>query len=86
MNEGLEPKPGSIESIGEGKVLSPYYRERIEAARRGVEERKQALLARLEETDDPEEKRAIAEELANLPTVIVSMTSVPVTELKGGDA
>jgi hypothetical protein len=86
MSQGLEPKQPGIEGIGEGKVLSPYYRERIEEARRGIEERKQALLARLEETDDPEEKRAIAEELANLPTVIVSMTSEPVTELKGGDA
>jgi len=64
-----------MEGIGEGKVFSPEQLERIEA-----------LVARLKETEDPEERRAIEEELAKLPIVIVSMRSVPVTELKGGDS
>jgi hypothetical protein len=76
----------SMEGIGEGKVLSPEQLERMKAIRDTVARRKRNLLVRLGETEDPEERRAIEEELAKLPTVIVSMRSVPVTELKGGDS
>jgi hypothetical protein len=75
-----------MEGIGEGKVLSPEQLERMKAIRDTVARRKRNLLVRLGETEDPEEKHAIEEELAKLPTVIVSMRSVPVTELKGGDS
>ncbi len=62
-----------MDGIGEAKVLSPYYERRAESIRKGLEERKQDLLARLEEAEDPAEKRSIGEELANLPTVITLM-------------
>jgi len=62
-----------MEGIGEAKVLSPYYERRVESIRKRLEERKQDLLARLEEAEDPAEKRSIGEELANLPTVITLM-------------
>jgi len=62
-----------MEGIGEGKVLPPEQQRRVDLIRERIEERKQGLLARLEETEDPEEKRAIEEELARLPGIIVSM-------------
>jgi hypothetical protein len=70
---------GRIEGIGDGKVLSRYYQMRAKEAWREVQEKKEELLARLMETDDPEEKRAIGEELAALPPVIRMMSVDPLT-------
>jgi hypothetical protein len=70
---------GHIDGIGDGKVLSPYYRRRAEEGRKALQEKKEELLARLMETDDPEEKRAIGEELAALPPVIRMMSVDPVS-------
>jgi hypothetical protein len=70
---------GRVEGIGEGKILSPYYQKRAEEGRKALQEKKEELLARLMETDDPEEKRAIGEELAALPTVIRMMSVDPVS-------
>lgn len=76
---------GRTDGTGEGRELSPRQQKMVDRARRAIEEHEQELLARLEETDDAEERRALEEELANLPRVLVSMKSVPITELKGGD-
>jgi hypothetical protein len=76
---------GRVDGIGDGKILSPYYRRREEEALKAIEERKQELLAHLEETNDPEEKRAIGEELANLPTVIRMMAAGPEPAQPGRD-
>jgi len=62
-----------MEGIGEGKVLSPQQQERMDAILAQIRERREALTAHLEEAEDPEERRAIEEELAKLPDVIVSM-------------
>ena len=67
-----------MEGIGESKVLSPQEQRRIDVILAHIRERREALTARLEETEDPEERRAIEEELAGLPDVIVSMQTVSI--------